>query len=307
MKEVKIDALLDSPRDGVVFQNEWAVGGGPGRKGLLLLIALFAGNIGPGVYMVSCCCRFYPGLVAGFLIVLFGYALTHLLFLGRMERFWRAIAKPQTSWISRGFVVANFFLLFGLLSVVLPDSSLLGAITPLGFISAFLLALYPAFLFSCIRAIPFWNSIVLAPLFIVQAFGSGIAMVFLLSHLPGSDTLETDTLLRYEAILVTLSAALIAIYLFGRYRRGAAGRASVEQLLFGEFRNRFLWGALACEIVIPLSMVLLAMLDVMSMDILVAAELIQLTGIFFFKYCLLNAGAYNPLCDDQVGKTLSNG
>ncbi|MEE8452974.1 MAG: hypothetical protein V3R99_13695, partial [Thermoguttaceae bacterium] len=88
MKEVKIDALLDSPRDGVVFQNEWAVGGGPGRKGLLLLIALFAGNIGPGVYMVSCCCRFYPGLVAGFLIVLFGYALTHLLFLGRMERFW---------------------------------------------------------------------------------------------------------------------------------------------------------------------------------------------------------------------------
>ena len=70
MKEVRIDMLLHSRGDGVVFQNEWAVGGGPGRKGLLLLIALFAGNIGPGVFMVSCCYDFYSGLVAGFLIVL---------------------------------------------------------------------------------------------------------------------------------------------------------------------------------------------------------------------------------------------
>ena len=107
MKQVKINSLLDLPQDNVSFPREWTGRSHHGKRSLLLLLALFAGNIGPGLYMISCLYRFYLGMLVAFFIVAIGYALPHLLFLGRMERFWRGILKPQSSWISRGFVFAN--------------------------------------------------------------------------------------------------------------------------------------------------------------------------------------------------------
>ena len=115
MKQVKMTSLLDLPRDDVVFQREWTAKGELGKRGMLLEVAFFAGTVGPGLYLASCRHLFHPGLLAGFLIVLFGYGLPHMLFLGRIERFWRGLLKPQSSWISRGYVFANLFLLFGFL------------------------------------------------------------------------------------------------------------------------------------------------------------------------------------------------
>ena len=81
MKQVRIDSLLHMPQDGITLQKEWTGKSRHGKRSLLLLLALFAGNIGPGLYMISCLYRFYFGMLVAFFIVVVGYALPHLLFL----------------------------------------------------------------------------------------------------------------------------------------------------------------------------------------------------------------------------------
>lgn len=310
MKKVSINSLLFVHEDGSTFQKEWAIWDRLRGNSFFLLAALFAGNIGPGLFMISCFFSFDFGLLTGFLIVLFVYGLTHLVFLGRIDRFWRAVFKPQNSWISRGFIFATLFLVFGFLSVahnfsilnfgfLQKDSPLYTTFLFSGFISAFLLALYPGFLFSCVNAIQFWNSIILVPLFIIQSFGSGIALGLLLEHLPFVGERGMETLLPLEAILITCSALLIGVYLYTRYRAGEAGKIAVHQLLRGKMRGAFVFGALSCEIVIPLAMVMLTFFGV-TKNILIAAEFIQLAGILLFKFCLLNAGAYQQLYDEKM-------
>lgn len=306
MKQIRVESLLASPQDIVTFQSEWS----KGASGWLLLMALFAGNVGPGLYMVSFLMSFPAGMLAGLLIVATGYGIPHLLFLGRKERFWRGIMQPGTSWISRGFIFANLFmgsaaltiaLQFTLLTNMIPESitSLYKSIGILSSICAFLLAMYPGFLFASLKAIPFWHSFLLVPLFIVQAFGSGIALLLVLSHAPGLSVPGSEELLLPEAVLLVASALLILGHLFSTLNSGKAGKTSVMRLVSGSFKKAFLLGALSCEIAIPLVVVALTMVG-LNKSMLIPAELIQLCGIFFFKYCFLNAGAYNELCSEQV-------
>ena len=170
MKQVRIDTLLATPPDGATYQSEWTTHGQQRVRGALLEIALFAGAIGPGLYVVSAVTAFRLGMLAGFLIVLIGYGIPHLLFLGKVGRFWRGMLRPGQSWISRGFLFANVFLLFGALSVahyvpalntgpLAADSGATGAIVWIAGAAAMGLAVYPGFLFAVLRAIPFWRSI----------------------------------------------------------------------------------------------------------------------------------------------------
>lgn len=302
------------PSDSAANQQEWSIRTGIRENGFFLIIALFAGNIGPGLFMVSVLSGFfgdyyYTGFVISFFIVVLGYGLSHTLFLGKKMRLWRAISKPGSSWISRGFVFAFMFIFFSFLISIyhyilnifqLPGvtSSLYYTVLYAGFISAFLLSLYPGFIFFSVRAIPFWNSFLIVPLFIIQSLGAGIALAFTIIHTSGIEVDGIEKLLPYEAIIIIVSAALIVGYLYSRYRAGNAGRDSVKQLLKGKYRNLFLFGAILCELVIPLVFVLFAYLGT-NQAILVVAEYIQLFGIFLFKFCFIHAGAYNSLLGNK--------
>ncbi|NQV31819.1 MAG: polysulfide reductase NrfD [Phycisphaeraceae bacterium] len=310
MKQIRVESLLASPQDRVTFQSEWS----KGSSGLLLLVALFAGNVGPGLYMISFLMNFPIGMLIGFLIVALGYGLPHLLFLGRKERFWRGLMKPGTSWISRGFIFANLFMGLAVLTLLLHllmmtdfisegMTGLYGSIGIASSVFAFLLAMYPGFLFSSVKAIPFWHSYFLVPLFMVQAFGSGIAMLLVIAHVPGVSIHNSEKLLLPEAVLLVASAMLILGHLFSTLNSGKAGKVSVARLVRGTYKKAFLWGALSCEIAIPLLVVALTFVG-LNKSMLIPAEMIQLCGIFFFKYCFLNAGAYNEVCSEQVFESI---
>lgn len=306
MKQVRLTSLLDVPRDDVTFQTEWTTKGSHGKRGALLEVAFFAGTVGPGLYMTSCFYRFHLGLLAGFLIVLVGYALPHMLFLGRIVRSWRAILRPQTSWISRGLVFASLFLLFGFLSVahyiplldvgaLRPDSPIFGTILLAGSISALLLATYPGFLFSALRAIPLWHSRILIPLFVVQALGGGLSLVLILVQIRGVSGPAVGRVLPPAAIMIAMTAALMAALLYTRRSGSASSRASVERLLGGKYRLLFLSGACFCGIIVPFLLIALMLSGVDVAALAVVAAVFQLSGILLFKYCLLNAGAYDRL------------
>jgi formate-dependent nitrite reductase membrane component NrfD len=310
VKQIPIDALLETPRDDVTFQKEWTTHGQQGWRAIYLEIALFAGAVGPGLFVVGAMFGSTLGLAVGYLIVLAGYGLPHLLFLGRVERFWRGMLRPGKSWISRGFLFANLFMFFGLLAVahVLPAlrqgplDPAHGAYRIILWIatgSAVLLAVYPGFLFATIRAIPFWQSAVLVPLFLIQGLGGGVALSLLLSAAEGSTHLRLGILVPLDIELLALGAILIGAHLYLSGRSSAVGKTSVDQLLGGSFRRLFLVGAALVGLACPLALLVLAWLIGAAWPAL-PAGVFQLVGILLFKYCLLNVGAYSPLFDRRL-------
>ena len=309
MKQVPIDALLETPSDGVTYQTEWTMHGQQGRRAVWLEIALFAGAVGPGLFVVAAWTGLRLGLLAGYLIVAAGYALPHLLFLGRIERFWRGMLRPGRSWISRGFLFANLFMVFGLLSVahyvpgldrgpLAAGSSGWNAIVQIAAVSAVLLATYPGFLFSTLRAIPFWQSAALVPLFLVQGLAGGAALAMLIAAAQAGGAAVLAALVFADFALLLISAALFASHLALRWRAGEAGQASVRQMVSGKYRNLFLIGALP-GLVLPVVLLVVALPAGWPAAALSAAPL-QLLGILLLKYCILNVGAYSPVFNPRL-------
>jgi len=311
MKPVRIDSLLRLPYDGVVLQKEWTTKGSNPARSLLLEIAFFAGTVGPGLYIFSAAARFRPGMLASLIVVVLGYALPHAVFLGRMERSWRAMLRPGSSWISRGFLFANLFMLFAAMSVahyvpglnsgpLSPSSAAFEYIVIAGIISAVLLAMYPGFLFCVLKAIPFWNSMVLVPLFVIQALGGGAALTILLAIVPGTGDQPIGRFAAINALLVVITAGLIGLQLLAGWRSGPTGRMSVRILLRGPYRRLFGIGALITGLGLPLLGFAIVALAGGPTVLAAIASVMQLAGILLFKYCFLNAGAYRELFTQKL-------
>ncbi len=310
MKRVRIDSLLQLPADGVTVQTEWTTHGTNPMRALFLEIAFFAGTIGPGLYMVAAALRYNLGMLLGLLIVVFGYAIPHAAFLGRMERSWRAMLRPGASWISRGFIFANAFMMFGAMSVAhyIPalrsgplgqGSEAMPYIIIAATLSAFLLAGYPGFLFSVLKAIPFWHSSVLIPLFLIQAFAGGVALVMILLVMQGRSDMIPQ-LSTIATLLVAAAALLVVMQLIAARRSGPTGRISVMILTKGAYKKLFGIGAVAVGLIAPL--LLFAIVGFLGAPPVIAllAVPMQLAGILLFKYCILNAGAYRQIFNKDL-------
>lgn len=309
MKSVRMDSLLEIPEDGVAFQKEWSVRGRQGWRALLLEAALLFGNIGPGLFMVSYVIGLEAGYLVSFFIVALGYAVPHVLFLGRVERFYLSLLRPGSSWISRGSIFANLFLLFSFLSILhlMPfvsmtfikgNADLYRMVALAGCISAFLLALYPGFLFSVLRSIPFWHSIFIVPLFLIQSFGGGIALVLITADITGIIVPEA-VLYRADLMILALVLLMVALHYYVKSKSGEAAAVSARYLVRGKYRWIFLVGGILCGILAPTLLLVMALTGVEADLTVTAASLLQLAGILFLKYSILNAGAYNRLIGDR--------
>ena len=78
-------------------QREWIEG-----RGVLIVVAHFFSGIGAGAWLLAACFGVPAGLWLGLVAVGVFSGLAHLAFLGRPERFWRMLRRPNASWISRG-------------------------------------------------------------------------------------------------------------------------------------------------------------------------------------------------------------
>ncbi|MCX5803896.1 MAG: dimethyl sulfoxide reductase anchor subunit, partial [Proteobacteria bacterium] len=155
-------------------QTEWIV-----KRGVLLWLAFFFIELGAGAYFVG---SFFGSLVSmsiGWVVCgVLGGGL-HFLYLGRPFRFYRMVARPQTSWISRGMIFVSLFLLLGFINIVLGLSSITsGILSVLTIALSFLVVIYGGFAMCCINGIPLWNTALLPILYVVSGLwgGAGITV-----------------------------------------------------------------------------------------------------------------------------------
>lgn len=279
-------------------QREWVE-----RRGLFLVLAIFFGGVGGGVYLASLYFDFFPGLLAGFFIVLVGKGTAHLLYLGRPLRFWRAALKPQSSWLSRGIIAVVFFLLFAALQIApsfesfsfLPWTSDNTVIVSLAVLGAVALIGYTGFLLAATNAIPFWNTSLLPVLFILYSLLGGTGLVLFLASLLGGGAVELHRVEMVVRWLLLTAAFLVGTYLWVLYYSSPAGKQSVVELLKGRSALPFLGGVVLLGMAVPLAVGAFAFFQEVPYGILTAAAACELIGGFSLRYSILKAGLYAPL------------
>ena len=276
-------------------QTEWIK-----RRGLFLWLAFFFIELGAGMFIVSSFFGSYSSVLAGWLIcALLGGGL-HLRFLGKPQRTWRMIISSgwKTSWISRGLVFVSLFLLTGLASLVWAVWST----PPVGLlivadILAFLTVIYAGFAMNFVNGIPLWNTAFLPVLYVISGLWGGAELTLGFS-LAGGISSDTATVEGWIRLLMIGFVVLIPVYLMSIRYTSATGRASVQQMVTGQFSMLFWLGAVLAGMAVPASAVIFSYangLEATPLLFITLAILCGLAGDLTVRYLILRCGLYSPL------------
>ena len=299
--------MINAQRNTPLFQQEWTGKGERGIRDFLLIPAVFFGAVSPGLYLSSLLTGYRAGCWISLVMNFFGYGITHLLFLGRMERFWRALMNWKTSWISRGFLFNAFFTGFGILYSVASSgtgrnigaASITDGLAVLSAVSALLFAAYPGFMLSTVKAIPFWRSALEPVIFFLQGLLGGTAIQICLASVVPLEASIAAALVKLNYALALAVLLLILAALAFKAHHGGIERQSVASLTIGHFSAVFLIGALGLGLLAPvllLTVGLIVPLDIGTHAFLYYGVMVlELGGIYTAKYGILRAGAYSPI------------
>ena len=268
-------------------QTEWIE-----RRGVLVWIAEVFTSLGAGLYLVSLIYSNWWGMLVAWFIIMFLKVPLHLIYFGKPFRFWRILFKPQTSWLSRGFIFMGLFVIFGAvqlgISYWLPGAAAEIVFKVLAGIMAFGVAIYSGFVVGFVGAIKLWNSAIIPILFVIAGLAGGLAVLLLASI--GEAAQSTDVAVVMRVVLVGY-AVFVAIYLWVTTYESAVARDSVMRIIQGSIAPIFWIGVVLLGIVIP---IIILFVTSASAALGIAAVFAILGGVTL-RYVILKAGVYSPL------------
>ena len=274
-------------------QEEWIEGGGK-----TIWLALFFTETGAGLFFVSIFFNNPLGMILGWVLCLVlgcGFFMLHM---GHPLRAYRAILRPQSSWISRGGIFLGSFgalgALYVLFSYLMPvrDFMLLKIIVGL---LCILVAIYAGMLMSYVRAIPLWNSGLLPMSYVVAGLWSGAEILLAIHLLTGAPTEQLELWIR---ILLPSFALVLLLYLISITSSSAIGWASVKRIIAGDLALHFYIGAVIIGLIFPIIVVLYSLsvgITSVAPILLLAAIACGLVGDLMIRYCILKGALYSPV------------
>ena len=274
-------------------QTEWI-----DRRGLVLWIAFYAGGLGGGLYLVSLYFNSLWGMFISWLIIAVLKGGAHLIFLGKPQRFWRIVTRPQSSWLARGFIFVMLFIVFSAIQMIftywLPGTAGEIIFKVLAGLTALAVAIYTGFVLNTVKAVPFWNSPLLPLLFVLCGILGGFGLSVIIA-LNGGHVNITAAEAGSRWLLI-INAFLIIIYLWRAAERESTGKQSVLEQISGSNAPIFWTGVVILGIIIPLVIAFSSyFISEISATILVTGVGCEVVGGLALRYCVLKAGAYNPL------------
>ena len=269
-------------------QREWIDG-----RGLLIVIAHFFAGIGAGAWLFSVWLDFTAGMVLGLFCVAVLSGIAHLLFLGRLERFWRMLKRPHKSWISRGIWGIGIFGV-GALGTLVALPSWEESMMALSLLGCATILLYEGFVYAASRAIPFWRTKLLPALYVAYGLRGGAALLLVLASLGGT-TFDIDAIEAIKLWVVASTAVLVPFYVITASRSGGAARNSVRRLVAGSLSPAFYGGTVLVGILVPLALGAARELGAGGLAVLALIGISSLLGDFYVKYCVVKAGTYVSL------------
>ncbi len=275
-------------RVGYTAQEEWR---------WLITAAFFFGSVGAGLFLFSFALDFPEGALAGLLAVAVLKTTAHLLFLGKPLRFWRAVVRWRTSWISRGVVAMSAFsvLAFVYLVPFLIGAEGSAATEAFGYaasVCAVVVMVYDGFVMKTSWGIPFWRTW-LAPLLVLGYGALGGATLFLVLRAATGEELSRLSVEGVELGLVVVNLALVGLYVSTAQVRAAAAAFAARMLMRGPLGLVFL--VLAVGVGLFATLALAGAAAATGDGVLLAlAAVTDLAGHFALLFAILTAGVYAP-------------
>jgi formate-dependent nitrite reductase membrane component NrfD len=285
-------------------QREWI-----DRQGLLLWLAFLFSEVGAGIYLVSLFLEFWMGCLVGLLSCALLGGGFHLAYLGKPERVWRAILRPQTSELSRGTILLGLFLITGVLQLapslgyfnVLPwESSSLFFKVVMPILGLFVI-IHGFLTLSIITALPFWNSAIVPVLSLASGIWVGTQIVMGLSFGMG----QKEALVALEPIvrLSLFSYVILTIFYFWNAKHSSlAAQQSLRLLTKGELAPLFYLGIVLIALIVPtlITTLIYAKPAPLTPELLYLRMACAVFGDLTLRYCILKAARYFPLIETNI-------
>jgi len=275
------------------YQTEWI-----NRRGILLWLAMYAGGLGGGLYLVSLYFNDFSGMLISLLIVAGLKGGFHFAYLGKPWRFWRLFFRPQTSWLARGFIFVVLFTVFAAIQLVLshrmPGTNWETVFKVLAGLMAFGLTIYTGFVLNSVKAVSFWNSPLLPVLFVMWGLLGGLGLVVLIALYGGNVDIHVAE--KGSLWFMTMSTILFGVYLWTTLQRDETGKTSVIEQVTGRVAPIFWIGMILLGIAVPLTVAVFSFFSGEIVPaVLILGVVCELIGGLSMRYCLLKVGIYKPL------------
>jgi anaerobic dimethyl sulfoxide reductase subunit C (anchor subunit) len=273
-------------------QTEWIEG-----KGILLWLAFFFIELGAGLYFVANIFDSWLGMLTGWLICLVIGGGTHLLYLGKPFRVYRAFLKPQTSWISRGMIFVALFALVGfiqLLSILLFQANPLALKIIIGII-AFLEVIYGGFAMSYVSALPIWNTPLIPAIYTVASIWGGTELLVGINLLTNHHVAEAES---WGRILMLFFAFLLILYLFSIRYASNTSHEAIHRIVKGDLALLFYVGVVLIGLIFPFAIAGLSFtlgLGILNPAVVMIAIVCGSLGDLAMRYCIMKGALYTPL------------
>lgn len=296
MSATTYDRLLADLGANFRPQRQWVEG-----RGLLLIAGHFLSGVGAGAWLFGLYFEHETARLSAIAAVA-GAGVFHLLFLGRPQRFWRMF-RARRSWIARGFIGMNVFLVGALAYTALPEGPLGSVFLAISVLGSGIIIVYKGNVYAASLGVPFWHSPILPVLYAVYAVrGGAAALMVLLPFAPDGVDRENVGLVE---LWVALSAAVMLGFYLGVMRNAAlAARRSVTELTRGRAAAVFYLGVLAAGLAVPIAAGFAGLATSLSEAVLAVVACLSLAGDFFAKYAIARAGIYVPVLPGGAGFSL---
>jgi formate-dependent nitrite reductase membrane component NrfD len=288
----------DSLALGYRFQRHWDTS---------MANAFFCGELGAGLFLVGLLYNSVTSMIVGVSITAILKTYFHLSHMGVPGRSWRAMLRPDRSWISRGAISIVFFSGAAILHILFSgfgvlgalgfgESSAAGAITWIVQLGAIIFAmfvmLYHGFAIADSSSISFWNT----GLMPISSFSySALGGLVLAMNLDPSASSAAGGMLppaHSASLLMVIVTALMVMAMLQGANRGSPGAKMSLQLLIkrGPFVKWFFGLVLGVGFVVPF-LLLLAPSSRFG-DLVIA--LCVLAGYYTFRSLVFKVGLYDP-------------
>jgi formate-dependent nitrite reductase membrane component NrfD len=267
--------------------------------------AFFCGELGAGLFLVGLLYDSVISMIVGVSITAILKTYFHLAHMGVPERSWRAMLRPDRSWISRGAISIVLFSGAAILHIALNGFGLLegaGAavsgfaafIKIAAMVTAMFVMVYHGFAIADSSAISFWNTGLMPVSSFSYSFLGGLVLATVLD--PTATSVEAGGLLpaahNAALLLVVVTAIMVLALLQGANRGSPGARMSVRLLTRqGPYVKWFIGGVLIVGLVAPFFLLLAP--GSWFGDLLTAVCV--LAGYYAFRSLVFKVGLYDPL------------
>ncbi len=278
----------DTLRVGYRFQRYWDNS---------MAYAFFCAEVGAGLFFVSMLLGSIPGMIVGLIPVATGKPYFHLAHMGVPTRSWRAMLRPDRSWISRGLLGLGAFIGFGVLLVLCllfgdkfgvgPDSTLVLVLKFLAGAFCLVTMTYQGIAMSHSSAIAIWNSAILPLASFLYSLLTGVSVLRLLLS-----SAEAAALVNAQLLLLLAVGIMHLMFLHAAWHGTPGARTSAE-LLLQTFYAKWFWGLTVLAGILVPAAILLAAPEPMLLNLVACLGI--LAGFMAWRILIFKIGVYEPI------------